>query len=235
MTRMQRVLIPVLALTLGAALVAVAQAQAAEGSRRGPRMGSGRGSLLGLLRIEQVQKELNLNEDNIAKVTAIGEKLGTEMREKYTALREIEDRKERSTKQTELSDEFDRKAREQLREVLSREQIMRLYQIRMQVRPAVDSLANRYVARRLELTEEQQKKMAELVKDTQEKQSELRSGMRDVTQEQRREVFQKLRKLRSDADEKALGLLTAEQKEAFEKMKGEKIELPARRGRQSAS
>ena len=88
---------------------------------------------------------------------------------------------------------------------------------------------------RLELTDEQQKKLAEIDKDMQAKQSELRSGMRDATQEQRREVFQKLRKLRSDADEKALGLLTAEQKEAFEKMKGEKIELPTRRGRQSTT
>ena len=38
-------------------------------------------------------------------------------------------------------------------------------------------------------------------------------------------MFQKIRKLRSEADEKALGLLTDEQKEALEKMKGEKLDL----------
>jgi len=67
------------------------------------------------------------------------------------------------------------------------------------------------------------------------KQSELRGGMRDATEEQRTEIFQKLRKIRSDVNEKALGVLTAEQKEAFEKMKGERIELPTRRGRRQTS
>jgi hypothetical protein len=236
MTRIQHVFIAVLVLAMGAALVIPVQAQAPEGSRRGFRMGSSRSSLLGLLRIEQVQKELKLSAENIAKVTEIREKLGTEMREKYTALREIEDREDRTAKLRELTNESDRNAREQLSEVLSREQMMRLYQIRMQVRPIVDSLTNQYVARRLELTEEQQKKVAEITKNTQAKQSELMRGMRDATQEQRMEVSQKLRKLRSDADGKALGLLNARQKEAFEEMKGAKIELPRRRGgRQSAT
>ena len=38
------------------------------------------------------------------------------------------------------------------------------------------------------------------------------------------------RQISSDADEKALGVLTAEQREAFDEMKGEKIELQSRRG-----
>ncbi|MBN1854647.1 MAG: hypothetical protein JW829_18085 [Pirellulales bacterium] len=133
---------------------------------------------------------------------------------------------------TELSNEFDRKAREQHREVLSREQMMRLYQIRMQIRPTVESLANRRVAGRLQLTEEQQQKLAQISKGVETKQSELRGGMRGATEEQRRENFQKLRKIRSDADEEALAMLTTEQKEAFEKMKGEKLELPMQRGQQ---
>ena len=112
---------------------------------------------------------------------------------------------------------------------------MRLYQIRMQVRPAADSLANRFVAGRLQLTEEQQQKLAQVAKDVAATQSELRRGMRNATDEQRTEISQKLRATRDEADQKALGLLTGEQKEAFEKMKGEKIELPRRRGRQRTS
>ena len=55
--------------------------------------------------------------------------------------------------------------------------------------------------------------------------------MSNATQEQRSAAFQKLRTIRTDADEKALGLLTAEQKKAFEEMKGKKIELQTpRRG-----
>jgi hypothetical protein len=92
---------------------------------------------------------------------------------------------------TELSDQFDDKVREQLRDVVEREQMMRLYQIRMQVRPVVESLANRYVVRRLELTDEQQQKVADLTKEMQAKQSELFGAMRGASDEQRQEAFQK--------------------------------------------
>jgi hypothetical protein len=98
-------------------------------------MGSSRDSLLGLLRIEQVRKELKLSDEDAGKITELREKLRAEMREKSTALREIDDRAQRRVKMTELMDESNRKAHGQLREMLSREQMMRLYQIRMQVRP----------------------------------------------------------------------------------------------------
>ena len=231
MTQVRRVLVTSMALALGVALTTAAVAQNSQGPRRGFGGGASRGSLLGLLRLEEVQKELKLSEENAAKVTEIREKLGGEMREKFTALREMDDREQRRKKATELSDEYDRKAREQLHAVLPREQMIRLYQIRLQVRPVMDGLANGYVAGKLELTDEQKTKLADLAKDEQAKRSELFSGMRDASEEQRREAFAKYRKNRADADEKALGLLSAEQKEAFEKMKGEKFELPSRRGR----
>ena len=232
MTRVRRVLVPVMALALGAALATAAVAQAPQGAQRGFGGGLSRGSLLGLLRLEQVQKELKLSEENVAKVTELREKLGAEMQEKFTALREIDDREQRRTKRTELGGESDRKAREQLREVLSREQIMRLYQIRMQVRGALASLNNRFVVRRLELTEEQQTKLSGLQKETRNKTYEMRQDLREQSQEQRREAMQKLRQARNEANEKALGLLTDEQKSRFEEMKGEKFELQRRARRQ---
>jgi len=187
--------------------------------------------LIGLLRIEQVQKELKLNEDQLAKVQEVAEALGTQMREQYGALREIEDREQQRAKMNELRDEFDSKAREQLRGVLQREQMMRLYQIRMQVRPLIDSLENRYVARRLNLTDEQKAKLAEVDKEAEAKMSELYGKMRDANEDQRSELYQQYRAIRSEGDEKALAVLTDEQKKAFEEMKGEKIELEMRRGR----
>jgi len=232
MTRLRVLIVLAMMLVLGAALLAAVEAQAAEGQRRRPGRFLGRGSLLGLLRLEQVRKEMKLTEEQTAKIKEIVEKLGAEMREQFTALREIEDRAQRRAKMTELGDQFDSKLREQLRDVVPREQMMRLYQIRMQIRPVVDSLSNRYVVRRLELTEEQQKKIADISKEMQAKQSELFGTMRDATDEQRSEAFQKLRQIRDDADQKALAVLTAKQKEAFEKMKGEKFELEMRRGGQ---
>ncbi len=235
-SRMRGVAVALLVSALGAALAASATAQAPAGQRgQGRGSGMGRDSLLGLLQIEQVQAELKLTDEVAAKVTELRGTLGAEMREKSTALRSIEDRQERRTKMTELSDEFDGKAREQLRTVLSQEQMMRLYQIRMQVRPAADSLANQWVAGRLQLTEEQRQQLADITKDFVAQQSELRGSMRNATEEQRTEVTQKLRAIRSDADEKVLGVLSQEQRDAFEQMKGEKIELPTRRGRRQTS
>jgi Spy/CpxP family protein refolding chaperone len=231
MKRVRSWLVLAMVLVLAVAFTSAAVAQEREGSRRGSGRGFSRGSLLGLLRMEQVQGEMKLSEEQTAKVQKLVEKLGTELREQYTALREIEDRQEMIKKATALGDEFDGKVREQLRDLVEREQIMRLYQIRMQVRSAVDSLSNRYVAGRLDLTDEQKKKLAEIAKDSQAKQSELFGTFRDATAEQRTEAYQKFRKIRSDADEKALAALTAEQKVAFEEMKGEKIELEMRRGR----
>ena len=230
MTRLRSFLVPAIALMLGAVFIAAVESQAAEESRRRSGRGSSRSSLLGLLRLEQVQKEMKLSEEQTTKVQAIIEKLGAEMREQSTALREIEDRQKQREKMTELRDQFDGKVREQLRDVVEREQMRRVYQIRMQVRAVVDSLANRFVAGRLKLTDDQKNKLAEINKDVQAKRSELFSSMRDASQEQRSEAYQKYRKIRSDADEQALGLLTAEQKKAFEEMKGEKIELQTGRG-----
>ncbi len=145
-----------------------------------------------------------------------------------TALREIEDRVQRRAKMTELRDQTDRKVREQLGNVVEREQLMRLYQIRLQVRAVVESLANEYVSGRLELTDDQKNKLDEVNKRLAAQQSEVYATMRDASDEQRTEAFQKLREIRGDADSEALALRTAEQKAACEEMKGEKFELPTR-------
>jgi Spy/CpxP family protein refolding chaperone len=221
-----------IALVLGVAYIAETQAQERERSGRGFGRGSSRSSLLGLLSLEQVQKEMKLSEEQMTTVQGIVEKLGAGMREQYTALREIEDRDQQRAKITELRDQSDQKVREQLGDVVEREQVMRLYQIRMQVRAVVDSLANTFVSRRLELTDDQKNKLEEINKAVGAKQSEVYATIRDASDEQRSEAFQKLRKIRSDADGEALALLTAEQKAAFEEMKGKKIELQTQRGRQ---
>jgi Spy/CpxP family protein refolding chaperone len=231
MIRVRSALVPVMALVLAAAFVAAAQGQATEGARRGSGRGLSRGSLLGLIRLEQVQKELKLSEEQATKVNKVTEELTAQMREQYTALREIEDREKRRAKMTELADQFDGKVREQLRDVLAGEQMTRLYQIRTQVRAVVESLGNTYVAGKLKLTDQQKEKVARINKDMQAKRSELFGAMRDATQEQRAAATEKLRKIRSDADKEALAVLTAEQSKAFQQMQGEKIELEIQRGR----
>lgn len=231
MIRIRSLMVLAVTLVVGATMFAATATPAAEESQRGSGRGRARSSsLLGLLMREQVQKEMKLNQEQTTKVQEIIEKLGAELREQYSALREIEDRQKQRERMNELRDEFDRKVREQLADVVKREQMIRLYQIRLQVRAVVDSLANRYVVGKLKLTEDQKKKLAEINSNVQAKRSELFSSMRDASREQRSEAYQKYRKMRSDADEQALGVLTDEQKKTFEEMKGEKIELEMGRG-----
>ena len=223
MIRNRGLLVLATVLVLGAVFVSVTQAQPPSGRRGGFRMGS-RGSIVYLLGREEVQKELKLNEEQLAKINELSEGA----REEFNALRDIEDRQERTAKMVELTEKLDQKAREQLRDVLEREQMRRLSQIRMQVSSAVDNLSNAWIARRLELTDEQKEKLATISKEMQAKSSELRAAMRDEAQ--RSDAFQKFRELREDADKQAMGILTAEQKESYEERKGEKFELQSRRG-----
>ena len=189
-------------------------------------------SLVGLLSLEQVQKELKLSDEQVGKVKEALQKLQAELREQSAALREITDPEARRAKRTELTDQLDRKAREQLREVLSGEQMMRLYQIRIQVGGPLYALNNPRIAERLKLTDEQKQKAAELQKATQQKTTEARRGMANLSQEERRQKTADLREITNKANAEALGLLNADQKEALEKMKGEEFKLPARRGQQ---
>jgi len=218
-----------LVLLLGAALGTAAGAQPAGAAPRGSGFMARTGSFLGLLSAEKVQKELKLSDAQVTKIQEIGKKLAAEMREPFAGLREIQDRKKAWAKMTELLKQFDEKAHDQLRDVLSQEQLRRLYQIRLQVRGPVYGVNNSWIAERLKLTDEQKKKGAKIDAAMQDKVYELLGGLRDLAPEQRRdkmaEVGEKYNKIRSDADKQALGLLTAEQKEALEKLKGEKFEL----------
>ncbi len=223
-------------LALALAMTAVCYSADQPQERGGPGRGLGsRNSLLGLLGREQVQKELKLTDEETAKVKEVVEKLRGEMREQFQALEQVENRDERRAKLTQFSDELDEKLRDQLRDVVSREKMMRLYQIRMQYRPAVDSLTSRFLADRLKLTDEQKTKLEEIKKDMQAKQSELFAKMREASENNRSELFQQMRDLSTESDAKALGVLTDEQKKSFEEMKGEKFELQMERGRRNAT
>jgi Spy/CpxP family protein refolding chaperone len=228
MIRSKSLLAVAASLALVTILVSVAQAQ-----QRGRRM-MGRSSFIALLSREQVQKEMNLSEEQKTKVQAVTQKLMEEAREEFAALREIEDRSKMMAKMNELSDKLDTKLREQMRDLgLEREQLRRLFQIRLQVNAVADSLSNERLAGRLELTDEQKKKLADINKDMQAKMTELFGKMSSAEQDQRGAVFQELRQLRTDTEKQALGVLTAEQKKSFEEMKGKIIELRNQRQRGS--
>lgn len=221
-------LVFVVAIPLAIALLAATQAQDAESSRPGPS-GFRRGTFLGLLSVQKVQQELKLSDEQVAEVKQLSETSRAEARKKYAALREIEDRDQRRDKMARLAERRDEQARGQVRKVLSNEQMIRLYQIRLQIRGAVDGLNTAWLAKRLKLTPEQKEKAAELAKRTQEKISKAYGRLRDVMRQGRREklddALQNVHKIRSNANQQATALLTAEQRKTFGELVGEQFRL----------
>lgn len=113
-------------------------------------------------------------------------------------------------------------AEAKLAEKLDDAQKKRLTEIFVQVNGTA-ALADKEVQKALGLNEETVKKLDEVRTANREAtMAALRELGQDATPEQRREKTQSLRK---EADEKLLAVLSADQKAAFEKLGGEKVEI----------
>jgi Spy/CpxP family protein refolding chaperone len=208
-----------------AALVAVGSLNAASAQQRGRggfggRMGGGGDGLM-ILALPPVQKELNLTD---AQKTAVRE-VTDEMQSSFAGLRDLsqEERREKMQEMQAKSKEL----RAKVDATLEPAQKDRLKQLVLQRRGAFGALQDADVATALKLTDEQKKKVETLAEESRPGRGQGGGGGAGGDREAMRERFQALQKERN---EKALGILTAEQKAEFEKMQGAKFEFPAGRG-----
>ncbi|MBD3674277.1 MAG: hypothetical protein HUJ26_12200 [Planctomycetaceae bacterium] len=193
--------------------------QGAEGGRRG---GGRRNGLLGLLGIDEVMTELNLTDDQISKVEAFAETIQAEMsssgmREIFGQMREATDEEREKLREQiqSLRNEIEQKVAAGLADMLDEEQLNRLMQIEWQ-RQGTAALATDAVAVKLELTEEQQKKLAEL---NESRQSEMRELGFQASPEERQTVTDKY-------DAEFLAVLTDDQKALWVELQGADFDLP---------
>jgi len=189
------------------------------GGRGGPGAGMGRMRLLG---VSQVQKELGLNEQQIADV----EKARDEMRDSrpgrgqsgerpnFQDMTQEERQKFREQRMKQMQERVEQET-EKLNAILKPEQMTRLDEIFLQVRGA-GALMDPAVSKKLGLDEQQ-------VKDLRQTAMSSFAGMREAFQANDREKIQELRK---EADAKMLDVLTDEQKTKFNEMKGKTFEMP---------
>jgi Spy/CpxP family protein refolding chaperone len=209
-----------LALVFGLAVLIAspALAQRQRGSQpRGERPPSSRSSSLFLLSQESVQKELQLSDDQVAKVKDLEQK----QREAFRGLRDLS--REERQKKTEEQAKATRKA---VSDVLKAEQQKRLEQISLQLAGA-RALSRSEVADTLKLTSEQKDK----IKTIQEEARKERAGLRGNNNEDARKKSAEIRK---SSDEKVMNVLTTEQKSKLKELSGEpfkgEIRTPQRRG-----
>jgi hypothetical protein len=188
------------------------------------RFGSRTNSLMSLAANEAVQKDIGIAGEAVTRLNAINEEYRNASQKEFTAIgidyTAISDlpaleRAAEMRKATEKTALVNRKLTAdflpKLGEVLQPEQIQRLKQIQLQA-SGIDVWTEPEIAKELDLSDEQQKKFAELRNDYNRRQQLL-----DGDFQQR---FARIRELNLQRDQLALELLSAEQKAQLTELKG---------------
>jgi hypothetical protein len=201
-------------LALVLAITPLAEAQRGRG-----RGFFGRGltiSKVNLASAEQIQAALKMSAEQKTKVTEIADAYRTESRElrqdaggDFASIRE--DMQELTNETT-----------EKLMAALDEAQQKRLGELYIQANGASLLTTDEKLQESLKVTADQKAKLAEVSEANGEAMREAFQDFQDLSQEERTET---LAKLRTEANEKLLAVLTEEQRGAFGKMQGEKMEL----------
>lgn len=225
------------ALGMAAIMASSAFAQPGGAGGRGGRGGGGFGggmmggrpqSTVTLVGIEAVQKELALTEDQVAKVKTLGEEARAELRpsgDGFAGLRDLPEDERRAkmtelmAKQAETSKAVAEKYKPKLAAVLDAKQVERLDQIAIQAAGS-QAYSDPAVVKALNLTQDQQDKIASINKEYGEKTRELFSagGAGGGGGE-------KMRELGQTRDKDIAAVLTADQTAAFAKLKGKDFDV----------
>lgn len=229
------------ALAMVAVFASAASAQGPGGRGRGfggPGGMGGRGAagVLGLLSQEAVQKELGLSAETIEKGKKLVEEAGESMRAEMQKVvgeggfRDLSDeqRREMQTKLAAATQALQAKYAPQVKALLTEEQFTRLQQIAWQAAGA-SALVDADLSKQLGLSKEQTDKVEAVIAESRTKQGEL---MREAFANrqggeggQRGDFMTKIQELNKERDTKALDVLTADQKAAFEKAKGKAFDV----------
>ena len=241
MTRFPRLLTLALAVLAAVVFCLPVQAQEAqEGPRRGPGrvtrgMGGGMfggGNAMWLLRMEQIQEEIALTDEQKAQLNEIGQQLMSEFRDQFAGMRELT-QEQRQAKWGELREKIQKRAetiRKKTEGLLLPEQLTRVNQIRVQMLGS-RAFGDKEVVEALGITEEQEATFEALAEAVSAKRRKLFEGIdwRSLADEERRqkggELAEKARQIQEEAVKEALGVLTDEQVETLKKMKGEEFKL----------
>jgi len=192
-------------------------------ARVGGMMGGPAAVPMFLLGSPKVQRELGLSEEQKAKLKELAANYFREVRQQLGGLGELgeQQRMEKLARVQKKAHAQGRELCKKIDEVFSSHQRERFRQILLQVR-GVTALGDKDVAEALGLTDQQKRGLKAVGDSAREKLAELRRQRGDLEWQQVREKAQAIQK---ESTEKALALLTRDQKERFEKMKGPALDL----------
>ena len=197
-------------LTAGLVVLVASPAFAQPPGNRGMRPAPTAASLL---RQDKVKTELKLTDDEKEKIAKITDKYKDDL----AAARSAQDR----DKSRELTKSMNADLEKALPTILNADQTKRLDQLVVQA-SGLDAFSKDSVKSALKLTDKQEKEIEDQKAQVQKDAEDL---MKDVgtDRQKRREAFQKVQTLRTDAMDKIVNGFTADQKKAWEGLTGEKF------------
>jgi len=171
--------------------------------------GGGGGGGLMLLFDENVRKDLGVTEDQMTKLQEAQQRSGEKMRELFQGLQDLS-QEERQAKFADIQKEMTKINDAIQKEVLLPKQIERLKQIGVQSRlnrggGTAEALVSDDIAKELNITDAQ------------------KEALKKASDEATAEMTEKINKLRDEARQKILSVLTADQQAKLKKMTGESI------------
>jgi len=171
--------------------------------------GGGGGGGVMLLFDENVRKDLGVTEDQMTKLQEAQQKSGEKMRELFQGLQDLS-QEERQAKFADIQKEMTKINDAIQKEVLLPKQIERLKQIGVQSRlnrggGTAEALVSEDIAKELGITDAQ------------------KEALKKASDEATAEMQEKMNKLRDEARQKILSVLTADQQAKLKKMTGETI------------
>lgn len=207
------------------ALGATAQEPGAGAGRGGRAGGFGRGmggGMMGgamLLNRADVQKELNLTDEQKTKLQATRAAMREEMQGQMANLRDMTP-EEQQKKMAELQANVDKK----IAAILTAEQYKRYKELALQ-QEGGRALLRADLQKELGISAAQKTRLEGVERDSQRERQMLMQGIRDASADERQAMLQKLQKMTTDTDAKYVAVLTDVQKSKFEQMKGKKFEF----------
>jgi hypothetical protein len=181
-----------------------------------------------LMSVEPVQKELGLSPDQAKAINTIATQMRSEAMEIISGLQDLtpQEREEELPAVMEMVTEKAVDLQKQVDEILDDKQLARMGELSLQ-RRGVEALGDPKVIETLKLTDDQKKQLASIQDEAGAKQEEI---IKEGLGGDRNALREKIQALQKETGDKALAVLTTEQSEAFDKMKGAKFDFPRQRG-----
>jgi Spy/CpxP family protein refolding chaperone len=216
-----------MAMLSGALALVMAGAALAQGGGGRPGGGFGRGPGGGgagsLLMMEEVRKELKIDEAQQDLLMQLGQEMRTKAGETFRNLQDVP-REERDKRFAAFNAEYQKK----IGEILDAKQMARLRQLEIQ-RGGVRSLTRKDVQDELKLTADQRTRIEQAMDGERQAMQQAFEGFRNggqMTDEQRQAARTKFEEARKGTETKLLGVLTEPQKKQFTAMQGPLFKFP---------